>query len=726
MEGDRHHSPTGRRFHAVAAAAALILSGVAAGQALAPVHPTLTLHRTDDPPVIDGVLADPVWTAAALIDDLRQVEPVENAEPTERTEIRIAYDRDFLYFGIRCYDRDPGAIIAKQLARDGDLDSDDRIELVIDPFFDRRNGYLFAINPVGARLDALVVRNRRVREEWDGIWYGKSTIDDGGWSAEIAIPFKTISFNPATTRWSFNIERTIRRRNETNRWSSPRQNTRLRSIADAGVLEGIGDITQGLGLDVKPYSKITHRDDDDAGSDTEFDAGLDVFYKITPSMTLALTINTDFAEIEVDERRVNLTRFPLFFPEKRDFFLQDAGIFDFGGIRMNPLPFQSRKIGLGADGRPIDILVGVKLTGREGPLNLGLLSVQTDSSAGVGEKNLTVARAAFNVLAESTVGVIGTVGDPRTPGDNHVLGTDFNYRDSRIFGNRTVEGHAWFLHSSSTGADGDDQAWGLKLSYPNDRIDWTFAVTEIGERFDAALGFVPRRGIREYFGVWRYRWRPRGSFVRTIDSGVRGLLVTDLDGQTETRELEFELLEVRSNDGDELSFDVELNREVLDEPFEISPGIMIPTGDHRFNRLGGSVRTSDGRPVSFFASAEGGEFFDGDRLDFEVGAELRPSPHFFFAFSWEHNDVKLPAGDFTLQIAQARVNVLLSPNVAWTNFIQWDSASDSLGINSRLRWIIEPGNELFFVVNQAINTEGNRFDSTATEVTTKVGWTFRF
>ena len=175
---------------------------------------------------------------------------------------------------------------------------------------------------------------------------------------------------------------------------------------------------------------------------------------------------------------------------------------------------------------------------------------------------------------------------------------------------------------------------------------------------------MPRRGIREYFGVWRYRWRPRGSFVRTIDSGVRGLLVTDLDGQTDTRELEFELLEIRSADGDELSFEVEFNREVLDEPFEIRSGIAIPPGDYRFNRLGSSLRTSDGRPLSVFASVEGGEFFDGDRLDFELGAELRPSPHLFLGFSWAHNDVKLPAGDCTLQIAQARVNGRLSPNGA--------------------------------------------------------------
>ncbi|MHC4769086.1 MAG: carbohydrate binding family 9 domain-containing protein, partial [Planctomycetota bacterium] len=295
--------------------------------------PSLHLARTETPPVIDGVLDDPAWTDAPVIDQLWQVEPVEGAPPTQRTEVRIVYDDDFMYFGVRCFDDEPDRIIATQLKRDGIQEADDRIEIVIDPFFDRRNGYLFSTNPVGARLDALLEANRLVFVNWDGIWYAESTVDEQGWSAEIAIPFKTISFSPRTSRWSFNVERTVRRNNERIRWSSPQQNKRLTSVADAGVLEGIEGITQGLGLDVKPWGKLTYEDDDTGDDDVDLDGGVDVFYKLTPSLTLSLTVNTDFAETEVDDRQVNLTRFPLFFPEKRDFFLQDEGLFEFGGIR---------------------------------------------------------------------------------------------------------------------------------------------------------------------------------------------------------------------------------------------------------------------------------------------------------------------------------------------------------------------------------------------------------
>ena len=308
--------------------------------ALAASTPRVSLVRTDIAPQIDGVLDEPVWEDAALIDDLTQVEPIEGAAPSQRTEVRILYDSDFIYFGIRCFDTEPDKIIAKQLQRDADLEPDDRILIVLDPYFDHRNGYFFAVNPLGVRRESLIENNSSVRDDWDGIWYAKSQIDDQGWTTEIAIPFKTISFNQATTQWGFNVQRTIRRTNEQIRWSAPLQNKRATSVADAGVLEGIRDLDKGIGLDFKPYAKSTLRTDDIRGDGLDLDAGFDVFYKLTPSMTLALTFNTDFAETEVDERRVNLTRFPLFFPEKRDFFLQDAGIFNFGGIRSNPLPFQ--------------------------------------------------------------------------------------------------------------------------------------------------------------------------------------------------------------------------------------------------------------------------------------------------------------------------------------------------------------------------------------------------
>ena len=687
-------------------------------------HPTLTITRTDTPPVIDGVLDDAVWVEAAVIENLRQFEPIEDAEPTQPTEVRILYDQDAIYFGVRCTDSESQRIIAKQLRRDASLDSDDRIELVIDPFFDRRNGFFFAVNPLGSKVDGLVVDNDDIREDWDGIWYARATRDDTGWTAEIAIPFKTISFNPRTTRWSFNIQRTVRRTNEKSRWSAPQQNKQLASIADAGVLQGIENINQGVGLDVKPYAKIAPRHD--AGGDSvDLEAGMDLFYKLTTDMTLTLTFNTDFAETEVDERLVNLTRFPLFFPEKRDFFLQDEGIFAFGGIRRNPLPFQSRRIGLDSSGQPVRIIAGVKLTGRTGPLNIGVLSTYMGSAGEVDRKLLSIARISLNVLDESSVGMITTIGDPVTNGDNVVAGPDFNFRSSTVFGNKVVEGHAWFLYSDTSGAVGEDTAWGLKLSYPNDTIDWQVSVSEIGDRFNAALGFVPRKGIREYFGTWRYRWRPTGSWIRTIDTGVRAIVITDLRDSIETQDITLRLAEITSNAGDDMSLEVLLNREVLTDPFEIRPGVVIAPGDYRFTRLRAEVETADGRPLSLRGEVEFGEFFDGNRLDTILAVQWRPTPHFFGSLEWERNGVDLPSGNFIVQIARARADVLFSTDVSWTNFIQWDNTSETLGLNSRVRWIIEPGNEMFFVVNQAFDTD-DTFATTSTEVIGKVVWTFRF
>jgi hypothetical protein len=701
-------------------------TAVAAASGQTAPAPEVSLVRTAEPPVIDGVLDDPAWAQATVIDGFRQVEPMEDAEPTERTEVSVLFDRDFIYFGIRCHDSNPQGIVAKQLRRDGDLDSDDRIELVIDPWLSRREGFFFAVNPVGARRDALVERGGDLLEEWDGIWYAKAAVDESGWSAEIAVPFKTLSFAASETRWGFNIERTVRRNNETSRWASPRQNKELTSMADAGVLREITEIEQGIGLDVKPYVRGTYRHDDVSGDDFDPDAGLDVFYKLTPSMTLTLTFNTDFAETEVDERRVNLTRFPLFFPEKRDFFLQDAGIFDFGGIRMNPLPFQSRRIGLDDAGQPVDLIAGAKLTGRTGPLTLGFLNVFQDDSPTVEDKNLTVGRVTLDVLEESTVGLITTIGDPQTNEDNAIVGGDFNFRDSTMFDGKVVESNAWFLQSFNSGGQSDDYAAGFKLSYPNDTISWFFSYTEIGDDFNAALGFVPRRGIREYFGRWQYRWRPQSGWIRTIDSSIRGELITNLDNDLETSETSLELAEITTDDGDTLTTSVEFNREVLENPFEIQEGVVIPDGSYTFTRVRGEVGSSSGRPISFGTAVEGGDFFDGDRLDLELWAELRPSPHFFLSVGWERNDVDLPGGAFVVNIVQSRVDLLLTPDIAWTNFIQWDDVTDSFGINSRLRWIVEPGNELFLVLNQAFDTTDGRFDGTSTELTTKLGWTFRF
>lgn len=689
-------------------------------------NPQLALTRTDIKPTIDGFLDEPLWQSTAVIDDLTQVEPVEGAEPSQLTKVHITYDNDFIYFGIRCFDSEPDKIIARQMQRDADLGPDDRVLIVIDPYFDHRNGYFFAVNPLGARRESLIENNSSVRDDWDGIWYAKSQIDEQGWTTEIAIPFKTIAINQSSTQWGFNIERTIRRTNEKIRWSAPVQNKSTTSVADAGVLSGIENIEKGIGLDFKPYFKATIRDDDVRGTGFDLDAGFDVFYKLTPSMTLAITFNTDFAETEVDARRVNLTRFPLFFPEKRDFFLQDSGIFGFGGIRSNPLPFQSRRIGLTGSGKQVDLLGGVKLTGRSGPFNIGVLSVATKDTDDVDQKLLSVGRISLNVLEESSVGLITTVGDPASDDENYIAGADFTFRNSHVFGDKVVTGNAFFLHSSSPDGDGEDQAWGARMSYPNDRINAFIGFTEIGDRYDAALGFVPRRGIREYFARLQHRWRPESSWIRTIDVEFNPELITNLDNETESQDLDFKLIDLQTHRGDEFGIEFKMNREVLTSPFEIQPGIIIPTGDHDFNRIEVSSSTSSSREFSLGVEIEAGEFFDGDRLDATIEAQWRPSPNLMLGLEWEQNYIDLPDGEFEVHVASARVNLFFTPDISWTNLIQWDNESESLGINSRIRWIIEPGNEIFFVVNQAFDTFDNRFDRTSTEVTTKIGWTFRF
>ena len=689
--------------------------------------PLRELARTTTAPVIDGVLDDAVWTDATLIDDLAQVEPIEAAEPSERTEVRLLHDRDTMYVAIQAFDADPDAIVATQMRRDADLDADDHVRILIDPYFDRRNGFLFEINAVGAKRDGLIESNTRIRTDWDGIWQGKATMTAEGWTAEIAIPFKTISFDPATSQWGFNVERFIRRRNEVVRWAAARQNRQFNAVVDAGVLNGIHDIDQGIGLDFKPYGLVGYRNDRDSSDDGfEVDGGFDLFYKVTPAMTAAITVNTDFAETEVDTRRVNLTRFPLFFPEKRDFFLQDAGIFDFGGIRRNPLPFFSRRIGLGPSGQVIDILAGAKLTGRAGDWNVGVLDVQTRSSGTLDARNLFVGRVSRNILEESTVGAIVTHGNPRGEEDNWLAGADINFRDSSLPGGKTVSGSAWFQQTDTEGMNGDQLAWGARVGWPNDRISWELGFSHIGAEYNPALGFVSRRGIREYFGNWRYRWRPE-TWIRTIDVGVFGMMITDTDDELETTRLNFNLLEIETNDGDQLELEYTLQREILADGFEIADGVMIPAGDRSWGRYGVGFESSEGRPVGIAARYEGGDFWTGTRNDFEFGVEWRASRHFLLETSVEVNDVNLPEGDFTVHLGRVRLDLQFTPDVTWSTFVQYDNVSESMGVNSRFSWIVQPGNELFFVVNQGYDVDGlDRIRPTVTDVSTKVGWTFRF
>ena len=684
----------------------------------------VAMVRTDLAPAIDGVLDDVAWAEAALLGPLTQVEPVVGA-PTQRTEVRLLYDDDHLYVGIRCFDTEPDKIVAQVMLRDADLDPDDRVQMVFDTFHDRRNAFFFEVNPNGARGDGLVENSRKPNKDWDGIWYAKARIDEQGWTAEFALPFKTVSFDRGGKNWGFNLERVIRRNNEVLRWQAASQDRSLHDIGDAGVLTGLSGMSQGLGLDVSP--SITVRPwDDRLGDNLIVDPSLDLRYRFTPSLTGTLTFNTDFAETEVDEREVNLTRFDLFFPEKREFFLQDAGIFEFGGIKKNGRPFFSRRIGINEEGETVPIWFGGKVSGRIGPWNIGFLDTQIDSDGEVDSSNLLVTRVSRNVLEESGVGMIFTNGDPLTNDDNWLVGADFNYRITDFLDEQILTANAWFQKSSTEGVNSRENAFGVRVDYPNDIVEAALGFFEIQENFNPALGFVNRRGIRQYEGDFRYRVRPHG-MIRTVDTGFEFELFTDdKDNRVETGALDIIVVRLENDAEDSVELHSVLEHEVLEEEFDIVDDVLIPPDTYTWWKGGVVIETATSRPLSGGLEFFWGEFYRGHRTEIKPSLAWAPSKHFLLVLEYETNFVRLEEGNFTTYLARGRFNIQFTPDLSWNTLMQWDNESNLFGINTRFRWIVEEGNEISLVFNHNALVDSGQYRATFNEVLTKVKWTFRF
>ena len=403
--------------------------------------------------------------------------------PTEKTEVTLLYDKDNLYIGVMCYDSEPQRVLASEMARDASLRADDRLEIVLDTFRDQSNAFYFSTNPAGAFVDGLVFANGETNNDWDAIWIVRTEQTDEGWSAEFAIPFKTLSFPAGETVWGFNISRTIQRKLEENRWTGARFQTQFFQISEAGEIMNLEGLTQGVGLDIRPFvaGRWLHRtaNGDDAVVEKP---GLDLFYNITPSLKLSVTANTDFGETEVDARQINLTRFSIFFPEKRSFFLQDVGVFNFATTGIDPpggipdtgaevFPFFSRKIGL-LGGQEVPINYGAKLTGRVGRTEIGMLDVRTREVSNVNAKNLFVGRIKQNFLEQSYVGAIVTGGNPASPLSSSTIGLDMRLATSNFLGSdQNMVLNAFGLTSNNEGISENNSSYGFGAQYPNDKFD---------------------------------------------------------------------------------------------------------------------------------------------------------------------------------------------------------------------------------------------------------------
>jgi hypothetical protein len=697
--------------------------------------------RAATPPVIDGVLDEAVWQTAAIVDDLHEIEPVEYDEPSERTVIYILYDDDSLYIGARMFDSNPDQITARIMRQGEQVFGDDFINVNIDPFYDRRSGYRFLTNPNGVRQEGIFQNVTENQWEWQGIWYVSSSIDEQGWVAEMQIPMKSISFDPNGDTWGINFRRGIARRDERIGWVSRNRNT---DPSTSGIAVGFEGLRQGMGLDIVPSVAVTESKSfatnpgQTSFSTTGTEPSLDVFYKITPSLTSALTINTDFSATEVDDRQVNLTRFGLFFPEKRDFFLQDADIFEFGALEENGRPFFSRSIGLSAGGSPVDLDIGGKVTGRVGRFNIGALAVRQDQSTGTvngqpavfAPDNAIVARVSANILEESAVGFIVTEGDPRSNDDNSLEGVDFVFRNTRLPGGRTIAAHAWAQQSDTQGLSGEDRAYGVRIDSPNEE-GWrgNLGFTHIEQNFNPGLGFVNNAGVEAIDFGTEHVWRRSGGFLRSILTGVNFEKSDYIaDGGLQQKRRTLRLLELETQLGDELQIRRHFKDERLIDPFEIADNVVIPVGKYSFREISVDLETADNRKVWGNWNYRIGRFFGGDRVQSGIGVAWRPSRRFFASLGYETNDIHLPQGNFITRLAQYRTEVVFSPRLSWVTLIQYDNVSEIVGLNSRIHWFPEPGREAFLVINHNVQDldRDNNFESIGSDTSIKYSHTFRF
>lgn len=467
---------------------------------------------------IDGLLEEAVWATADSIADLTQTEPVEGGTPTGRTVVKVLANGGDVVIGIRADDPEPDRIVSYAMARDASLSSEDHVKLVLDTFMDGRSGYIFAINPGGARYDALVAnRGEGENSDWDAIWEAATARTPQGWSAEIRIPIRSLIFKEGLDAWGFNIERRIQRLQETSRWANPLRDFRVGHTSRTGLLTGLPRFSLGLGLSVRPaLTGGLERPDPGVGTDASADASLDVTQRIGSNVLASLTVNTDFAQTEVDTRRTNLTRFPLFFPEKRTFFLEGAETFVFGlGLGSDLLPFHSRRIGL-LQGQQVPIVLGAKVNGQLGPTTIGALAVRTgDLDTLAPAATMAVVRVRQNVLSESSVGVIATAGDPEGGGDSYTAGADFTYQTSRFRGNKNFLVGVWGLVTTRGNLTGDRTATGIEIDYPNDLWDVSLTYRRVGESFQPSLGFVPRPGV--HVASLGANWQPRPGRVGPLN-----------------------------------------------------------------------------------------------------------------------------------------------------------------------------------------------------------------
>jgi hypothetical protein len=677
------------------------------------IRPDHPVGKVVDDIKLDGDLSEKSWVDAPVLAYLRTTVPVEGGTPTGITEVRIIAQPKNIYFGIICHDPDPAGIVSFSKLRDVDLKNEDHIRIVLDPSMDGQSGYIFSVNPSAARYDALVSnRGESENKNWDGVWEAKTRITEHGWVVEIKIPIQSINYKKGLTEWGFNVERRIQRLQETIRWSNVKRDQWFTQTSKAGLITELPVFNFGWGTNITPsivgrYTETGQASDKGISSEFEFEPSLDINQRIGPNITASLTVNTDFAETEVDSRRTNLTRFPLFFPEKRSFFLEGADIFEFGlGISRTFLPFHSRRIGL-YDGTQIPIIAGGKVNGRIGDTAFGGLLMSTDAVStadfDIPQTQMGVVRVRQNIMKESSLGVIGTFGDPTGLTGSYLAGIDFTYQTTSYKGNKNVLIGGTIQYTDREDLSGDQTAFSFKFDYPNDLWDIAITYIRLGDAFDPSLGFVPRNNMNSYRAGINYAPRPEWPLVRQMFYEMFASYITDLKGNWESYRVFTAPLNWRFESGDRFEANIVPTGERLTEEFTIAENaedtVIIPAGAYHHMRYRLEMEFAAKRKVNGQASWWFGPFYDGTLNIYELRLNWNPFKILTFELEGIRNVGSLPGGNIDQTLVGGRIRVNMTPDLQLNSFVQYDTDSKAIGINSRLHYIFMPLGDIFVVFN---------------------------
>ena len=673
--------------------------------------------RVTEAPVLDGVLDDAVWESAALIDQFVQQEPAEGEPATERTEVRVMYDATNLYLGLRAYDSRPDAIIATEMRRDSErLLEEDNFQVILDTFKDSRSAYMFVTSPLGARLDQQVFEegeggrsrggagniNSNINRDWDGVWHVSSRRTAEGWQAEIAIPVVTLRFPDSDVQeWGINFMRNIRHKNEQVFWAPIPKAYSITRVSLAGTLTEMSALSRGRDLRIKPALIGGGRRVSETGevdNSWQRDLALDVKYGITAGLNLDVTVNTDFAQAEVDDERVNLTRFALFFPEKREFFLENAGQFNVGTTasldRAADL-FFSRRIGLTETGGRVPILGGARLTGKIGRNNIAIMDLQTDDAFERPGENYLVARYSRDVFGRSKIGAIvvnkeATGGGPEGNHFNRTFAADMTLAP---LPNLSING--FLARTATPDVDSDQTGAHLRAAWLSTSWNVYSEFTDLDDNFNAEVGFVPRVGIRTYKIHVERTPRPGRLGIRLMEPMHNTTYTTDQSGRLLSRRLH-NMLGTRFENGSYLNVFYNHYFERLDDPFRIQ-GVEIAPGGYTFGEWNFMFRSNPAARVYYTLGYSPQDFYDGERTDMNASLGVRVNSRLSAESGYTRNDVKLSGGEFTLDVGSLRLDYALSPTMTLRTLTQYNSSTDQWSTSARFNWIYRPGSDIYLV-----------------------------